>query len=112
LAERDGGQVQRVKHGGRAIRVEATGKQLTGNALQRRPNIRHGVKRRQLPVADFGAATIAGEGEAVLLVAMVEIAKGLAAKGRRAAGDAILLEMAAETKGHEASKKRALALGN
>jgi len=68
-----------------AFGIEAAAPQLVGYALERPLNVAERAERWEPPVADFGTAAIAG----------------------RTGGDAIFFEMAAETKGHGASEKRA-----
>jgi hypothetical protein len=68
-------------------------------------NIVESIERGQLPVAEFDPTTVAGEGEAVFQMTLMKVTMTLATKGGRTAGEAIRLEMAAETNGHEASQK-------
>jgi hypothetical protein len=73
--------------------------------MQRLLDVGQGVEWGELPIADFGAATVASKLQKILLITVVVVTKTLAAEGGRTAGKAIFFKMAAETKGHGSLQK-------
>jgi hypothetical protein len=54
-----------IEHWPGVVGIEATGEQFAHDAMEGVLNVVEGVERRQLPVADFSATSVAGEREAL-----------------------------------------------
>jgi hypothetical protein len=79
---------------------------------ERRLNVGEGLHAGESGAEDVGATDDAGGEFAALATAVVVEAESLAAKGGRAARDAICFEMIASAEGHECLLKKQLAASN
>jgi len=97
--------LQAEQQGAGTLRFDAIGGESVHNLEEGDLHIQDGIERWEVESADFGAAAETGALLRTVLIALVEVAEFLAAKGGRTAGDAICLEIVAGGVGHECLRK-------
>jgi len=98
-----GSLLQREEQGAGALRVDAVVGEGVDDLDQCGLHIKDSFQGWEMQAEGFSAAADAGDLLLALVIALVEITEFLAAKGGRAANDAVGFAMAAGGTGHKAS---------
>jgi hypothetical protein len=100
VAERDGGLLEVEQDAAGALGRDAVVKDGVHDFGERHLDVGERFHARKAGAEDVGAAEDSGDVLAALLIAVVEVAKALAVKGRRTAGGAVRLGEVADAAGH------------
>jgi hypothetical protein len=112
MSKMSGDLLQREKQGAGTTGLDAIGGKGVEDFEERNLYVSQGFKGREMQEEGFGATTDTGDLLLPLVIALVEVTEFLAAKGGRAAKDAIGLAMAAGGTGHKNLQEKQLAASN